>query len=98
VVTARATDKCSPAYLSANLTGQILDTVTITQYAVIGGKPEAQMIVTLTNALLAKYSISGSTAANPVESLSWAFQKICLNNVLNTTTACYNATTNQPSD
>jgi type VI protein secretion system component Hcp len=86
----KPTNKCSSAYLDLNLTGKVLSTVTVTQYSINAvGKYTPQMVVTLTTAALTGYQVSGSTSGDPEESLSFAFQKICLTNNVNNTSACY---------
>ncbi|MGB8259641.1 MAG: type VI secretion system tube protein Hcp [Terracidiphilus sp.] len=90
VVANKQTDKCSSALLGLNLKGTVNSTVTITEYINTEGKLSPAMVVTLTSAMLAGYDISGSVGSgNPAESLSFNFQKICLQNNTNKTTACY---------
>jgi type VI protein secretion system component Hcp len=89
----RITDECSAAFLDANLNGKHLDTVTMTQYQLnASNELVATMVVTLTNALLTSYSINGSTGSDPSEQLGFAFERICLANQTNKTSACYAGT------
>jgi type VI secretion system secreted protein Hcp len=93
----RITDKCSSDYLHLSLTGMVSSTVTLTQYQNNGEGWTPSMVVTLGNAIVSSYQISGSTGGgDPYESLSFAFQKICIENKINNTRACWNASTNAP--
>jgi type VI protein secretion system component Hcp len=87
------TDECSSALLALNLGEKISSTVTITEYNNMNNNAEYEptMIVTLTHVILASYSISGSTASDPTETLGFTFSEICLANKTNNTSACYNS-------
>lgn len=94
----KITDECSSALLGLNLDGKLASTVTMTEYNTNSdGKPEATMVVTLSQGLLASYSISGNTGADPTETLGFSFSKICLANKITNTSTCYNAATNTTS-
>ena len=99
LLVSKSTDTCTTAMLQLNFDEKLSSTVTVTEYSQNGatGKVTQTMMVTLYNALVATYSVNGSTTAdNPSETWGFAFQKICLENS-NTQTVCYSNLTNQTS-
>jgi type VI protein secretion system component Hcp len=88
----KPTSFCSAPMLDFNLKGDFAKTVTLTQYtASSGGQPTVSMVVTLSNALIGKYSVTGTTDAPAAESFGFTFSKICVTNKQNNTSYCYSS-------
>jgi type VI protein secretion system component Hcp len=85
-------DECSPLLFFDVTSGKVIKSVTLTQS---DKKDRPVMTVKLTNAILVSYQLSGTQAiVDPMESISFAFEKICINNIASGSQACFNAATN----
>ncbi len=90
----RKFDECSPALFGVVTTGKHFQTLTLTQQ----DKKGPVMIVTLTDILISSYQLSGSQAnVDPVESVSFNFAKICINDVGSGAKVCFDFKTNTAS-
>jgi len=90
----RKFDECSPALFGGVTTGKHFTTLTLTQ----SGKKGPVMIVTLTDILISGYQLTGSQAhVDPVESVSFNFAKICINDVDSGAKVCFDFKTNTAS-
>ena len=82
-------DECSPALFGAVVNGKIYNTVTLTQ-ADTNGITTAT--VTMTNVLVSSWSVGGSVGdAQPSESVTFNFQKVCLLEVAGGGKVCWDA-------
>ena len=102
-------DQCSEPLISAMLHGSSLQTVTLMQLHTVGQVNIPVMTITLTNAYVTSWSLSGSTAPasgnGPQENFSFTYGNICVahtaittsGTVGTTTTHCYNVQTNTAS-
>ena len=85
-------DECSPLLFFATTSGKHLQTVTLTQS---DKKDRPVMTVKLTNAILVSYQLGGNQGSvDPMESIQFAFEKICIDNIASSSQACFNAATN----
>jgi type VI protein secretion system component Hcp len=90
----RKFDECSPALFGAVTTGKHFATLTLTQQ----DKKGPVMIVTLTDILISAYQLTGSQSnVDPVESVSFNFAKICINDIDNGAKACFDFKTQTAS-
>jgi type VI protein secretion system component Hcp len=103
LVITRNQDACSEKLIRDFVSGTILPTVTLTQYrALKDGQLFAAVTVTLTNSVLAGYSISGATGIRPSENLDFAYSKVCVATIAQNSDGslqgpqkvCYNVATN----
>jgi type VI protein secretion system component Hcp len=96
-------DQCSSPQLQRSFfTGARFPTVVLTQYrtATQSVLPQPMAVVTLTDAILTQYSLSGSADSSATENLAFAFGKLCIRDYTydslgsgTSTQACYNVTT-----
>ena len=104
LVLTRNQDACSEKLIKDFVSGTILPSVTLTQYRPMNseGQLYAAVTVTLTNSILASYSISGATGIRPSENLDFAYTKVCVTTIAQGPSGalqapqkvCYNAATN----
>jgi type VI protein secretion system component Hcp len=107
LVVTRPMDVCSEQVLKAFVAGTNYPTLTLTQYSIYGTakKAYAAMVVTLTTAFVNDYSLSGSTGNKTIETVSYAYQKVCFATTALTsagvpgtkTTVCYDVATGKES-
>ena len=82
-------DECSPALFKGVATGQIFETVTLTQQDSNGN---VVTTLTLTNAIVSAWQIGGDINDEiPSESVSFNFTKICISDIASGTTVCYDS-------
>jgi type VI protein secretion system component Hcp len=104
LVVNRIEDACSEQLIKDFVTGQQLTTVTLTQYksASSGGLPAyAAVTVTLTDAQVASYTITGGNTIRPLENIDFLYNKMCVATVTQNPdgslmppqTVCYNVLT-----
>lgn len=85
-------DQCSPALFLAVSSGKESPTMTLTQEDT---ENNVILTVSLEHVFVESWQLSGSVeAVYPTESVSFAFQKVCVKEPSNSTTVCYNAGTN----
>lgn len=104
LILTRNQDACSEKLIKDFVSGTILPSVTLTQYRTMNAEGQlfAAVTVTLTNSILASYSISGATGIRPSENLDFAYTKVCVTTIAQSNTGalqapqkvCYNAATN----
>ena len=104
LVLTRNQDACSEKLIKDFVSGTILPSVTLTQYRPMNSEGQlfAAVTVTLTNSILASYSISGATGIRPSENLDFAYTKVCVATIAQSPSGalqapqkvCYNAATN----
>ena len=104
LVLTRNQDACSEKLIKDFVSGTILPTVTLTQYRARNAEGQlfAAVTVTLTNSILASYSISGAMGIRPSENLDFAYTKVCVATIAQNSDGtlqapqkvCYNAATN----
>ncbi|HEU5450832.1 MAG TPA: type VI secretion system tube protein Hcp [Terriglobales bacterium] len=85
-------DQCSPALFLGVASGKQFATMTLTQE-----DTDNNVILTMSleHVFVESWQLSGSVNdAVPTESVSFAFQKVCVKETSNSTTVCYNAGTN----
>lgn len=86
-------DACSPALLNAVVTGKHFNTLTLTQSDAEGN---AVALVTLNELVVSAWTIGGDSGnANPVESVSFNFAKVCVTDVASGNKACFDAAQNK---
>jgi type VI protein secretion system component Hcp len=103
-------DACSSQLIQdflGALGGKPIPTVTLIQYSAAKGeqRPVALITLTLTDAIINSYSISGAPSVNPVETLTFDYKKMCFTNVTlgdegqvkSTVTTCYDRSLNKVS-
>lgn len=85
-------DQCSPGLFLAVASGKEFATMTLTQEDT---ENNVILMVSLEHVFVESWQLSGSVeAVYPTESVSFAFQKVCVKEPSNSTTVCYNAGTN----
>jgi type VI protein secretion system component Hcp len=79
----RTFDPCSEALIQSFLSGKVMPTVTLIQYAKVtsNATPYAALTITLSNALINSYQISGSASLRPTESVAFTYSKVCVASV-----------------
>jgi type VI protein secretion system component Hcp len=90
-------DDCTDAMLNDLFTGTNLNTVVIAQSRTVYSSSVTIAQVTLTNAFVVSYSVSGASSNSPTEAWSLAFDRICVvtnglsasGQVVAGTTVCY---------
>ena len=101
----KAFDNCSGFLMIAFLKGSIIPTLSLIDIKRSGTEGAAFkfLSITLTNAVIANYAVSGSSGGGtPPESISFSFEKACLSSTnqnadgsaAKTSTICYDAATN----
>jgi type VI protein secretion system component Hcp len=92
----RPFDECSPGLLADLFKGAHLKTVTLTQYAASKGDAAGVplMVVTLSTAAIANYTIGGDATHDPAEVWTFTAETVCVKNVANNAQACWDFATN----
>ena len=102
----KAFDNCSGFLMIAFLKGSIIPTLSLidTKRDDITGSTFKFLSITLTNAVITNYAVSGSSGFGaPPESISFSFEKACLSSTIQsnangsaakTSTVCYDAANN----
>jgi type VI secretion system secreted protein Hcp len=86
----RGMDACSPVLFGAVVSGKHFTTGTLVQTDANGN---TLLTMTLSDVLVSSYTISGSQqSANPGESVSISFNKICIEEASSGAKVCYDAT------
>ena len=86
-------DQCSPALFGGVTTGKHFRTVTVVQQDDKG----PVMTVTLTDAIISSYNLTGSqTERNPMEEVSFSFAKLCINDSQSGTQTCFDFASQTP--
>ncbi len=83
----------------------VLPTVKLVEYSASESNPIALATITLTNAIINTYTISGAPSVHPVETLDFGYQKLCITSIsLSSTgvvqspvTTCYDVAGNKVS-
>ncbi len=72
-------DACSEQLIREFLAGRRLPTVTLVQYAGSGaGAAYAALTITLTDAMINNYQVTGAPSVLPIESLGLTYTKVCI--------------------
>jgi type VI protein secretion system component Hcp len=95
----RAVDGCSAEFIRLLITGAHTPTVTLIQKATNSGKTFNLITVTLTEAVMASYTVSST---GPDETVQFAYTKVCIATVeqradgtaVPAETVCYNPASN----
>jgi len=94
ITVAKVFDECSAALFGAVASGKHLNALTLTQTDVTGRIKE--MTVKLTDVIVSNYQLGGgSTAAQPIESISFSFTQIVIVNNQNNTQAGWDIKNNK---
>lgn len=84
-------DQCSPKLFEGVVLGKHFNTLTLTQE---DSDNNVQLIVSLDKVFVESWQLSGSTSdALPAESVSFAFEKVCVSEPSSSTKVCYNLAT-----
>ena len=84
-------DACSPKLFQSVVAGSHFDAATLTQQDLDGN---VLLTVNLTNVFVESWQLSSSNMdAAPTESISFAFEKVCVNEPSSSTKVCYNLVT-----
>jgi len=108
LVITKTFDSCSEKLIKAFLMGSTtaIPTLTLTQYSAAKGdaKPIPLIVITLTDALINLYTVSGAPNVNPVETLDFNYKKMCIASTTmnaegasSTTKVCYNVSSDKLS-
>jgi type VI secretion system secreted protein Hcp len=76
-------DACSEQLIQTFLSGKVIQTLTLIQYQNVGasGQPFAALTITLSNAMINSYDVSGEPSVRPTESLTFNYRKVCVASV-----------------
>ena len=76
-------DACSEQLIQTFLSGKVIPTLTLIQYSNVGNssQPFAALTITLSNAMINSYDVSGEPSVRPLESLTFAYRKVCVTSV-----------------
>ncbi|MGH9520925.1 MAG: type VI secretion system tube protein Hcp [Terriglobales bacterium] len=83
-------DQCSPALFGAVVTGKHFNTVTLTQ---LDANNNVVLTLTLSEVLVSAWQMSGTVSQDlPIESVSFAFAKVCVAETAGGGKFCYDLT------
>jgi len=100
-------DACSERLIRLFLGSTVVPVVTLIQYSPAGGseRPYAALTITLTNALMNSYEVTGAPQVHPTETLDFTYSKVCVSSItqaedgrlLPPVTVCYDVAGNKLS-
>ncbi|HWW23063.1 MAG TPA: type VI secretion system tube protein Hcp [Edaphobacter sp.] len=75
-------DACSEQLIQSFLSGKVIPSMTLIQYSnSASNQPYAALTITLTNAMINSYEVTGAPSVHPAESLSFSYRKVCMTSV-----------------